>query len=58
MQVVLGTRGYPVTLARPFSPGVYELTFQIPADALPGTLPVHIFAGGFFSRMPVMLPIA
>ena len=57
MQVVLSSLGLPVILAQPFSPGVTEVTFQIPAATAQGQLPVLVFSSGFLSVLAAFLPV-
>jgi len=58
MQLVLNSYGYPVLRASLFSPGVAELTVQIPADAAPGNSQIRIVAGGILSIAATVLPVA
>jgi uncharacterized protein (TIGR03437 family) len=57
IQVAVRSYGYPALLARPFSPGVSEITVRLPADLTPGDLPIRLFAGGSLSRAPIVLPV-
>lgn len=57
MQVILNAAGYPVQLARPFSPGVSELTVQLPADLASGAPAIRVFAG-YMSTAATLLPVA
>jgi uncharacterized protein (TIGR03437 family) len=57
MQLVLRSYGYPVLLARPFSPGVFELTVQLPSNLPPGEFPIRLVSGGFMSTAPTMFPV-
>ena len=54
MQVIINSRGYPVHLARPFSPGVVELTVRLPADLPLGELPVSLFFGSIATAFTVL----
>ena len=56
MQVIINSRGYPVHLARPFSPGIVELTVRLPADLPLGDLPVSLFFGSI-STASTVLPV-
>ncbi|MBL8174102.1 MAG: hypothetical protein JNK48_05495 [Bryobacterales bacterium] len=58
MQVVLRSLGYPVLRARPFSPGVAELTVQIPAGLPKGDAPVRLVYEGQLSTEPAWIPLA
>lgn len=58
MQVVLRSFGYPVTSARPFSPGVVELKVTLPSDLPPGELPIRLVHHGAISTQPTLLPVS
>jgi uncharacterized protein (TIGR03437 family) len=57
MQVVVEVYGYPVISAEPFSPGVFQVVVQLPSTLGAAEYPLHIFAGGFFSQAPIVLPV-
>ena len=68
MQLVLNSRGYPLSPPRAFSPGVAELSIQIPSDLPEGDVRVNLFAGctgdginapgyGFLSFTPMFLRV-
>jgi uncharacterized protein (TIGR03437 family) len=57
MQVVLAGYGYQVLWVRPFSPGVVELTIQLPSGIPEGVLPIRVVYGGYMSTEPTVLPV-
>ncbi|MGA2116048.1 MAG: hypothetical protein ABSH56_15010 [Bryobacteraceae bacterium] len=57
MQVVVDVYGYLVISAAPFSPGVFQVVVQIPPSLGAAEYQVHIFADGFFSSAPAVLPV-
>ncbi|MGA1994268.1 MAG: hypothetical protein ABSH45_00695 [Bryobacteraceae bacterium] len=57
VQVVIGGEGYPAISAAPFSPGVFQVVVRIPPTLGAAEYPLHIFADGFFSSAPTVLPV-